>query len=203
MAQHKPRKFDIRPEGLSEAQVSNHRDILYAGYVNKLNEIEEKLKKAELATANQVFSDLRALKTEETFALNGVVLHEYYFENISGKGGKPTGKLAELITREFGSFERWAEEFKACGLSARGWAVLALSLYDGRLHNYCLDSHNEKAPINSVALLVMDVYEHAYFMDYGAKRAPYIEAFMKNIDWQSCARRLERVDLDRVSKEAA
>jgi len=203
MAQHQPKKFDIKPEGLSDAQISNHRDILYVGYVNKLNEIEERQKKTELSTANQAFSDWRSVKIDETFAYNAVVLHEYYFENLTGKGGKPTGKLADLVAREWGSFERWAEEFKACGLACRGWVILALSLYDGKLHNYCLDAHNEKTPINVVPVLVLDVYEHAYFMDYGAKRAPYLDAFMKNINWAICLKRLERVDLDQVQKEAA
>jgi Fe-Mn family superoxide dismutase len=203
MAQHQPKKFDIKPEGFSEAQITNHRDILYVGYVNKLNEIEERQKKTELSTANQVFSDWRAVKIDETFAYNGVVLHEYYFENFSGKGGKPTGKLADLVAREWGSFERWAEEFKASGLACRGWVVLALSIYDGKLHNYCLDAHNEKTPINVVPILVMDVYEHAYFMDYGAKRAPYIDAFMKNINWAVCSRRLDKVNLEQIQKEAA
>ncbi|WKZ33379.1 MAG: superoxide dismutase [Thermodesulfobacteriota bacterium] len=203
MPQHQPKKFDLKPEGLSEAQISNHRDILYVGYINKLNEIEDKQKKADLGTANQVFSDWRALKIEETFAYNAVVLHELYFENLMGKGGKPSGKLSDLIAREWGSFEKWTEEFKACGMSCRGWVVTALSLYDGKLHNYCLDAHNEKVPMNVVPVLVMDVYEHAYFMDYGAKRAPYIDAFMKNINWNVCQKRLDRVDLDQVQKEAA
>ncbi|HBG47222.1 MAG TPA: superoxide dismutase [Deltaproteobacteria bacterium] len=200
---HQPKKFDIRPEGLSEAQITNHRDILYVGYVNKLNEIEERQRKLDTSTANQVFSDWRAVKIEESFALNGVILHEYYFENLTGKGGKPTAKLGELISREWGSFEKWSEEFKASGLACRGWVILALSIYDGKLHNFCLDAHNEKVPINIVPILVMDVYEHAYFLDYGAKRAPYIDAFMKNINWNICQKRLERVDLDQVMKEAA
>ena len=200
---HQPKKFDIRPEGLSEAQITNHRDILYVGYVNKLNEIEERQRKLDTSTANQVFSDWRAVKIEESFALNGVILHEYYFENLTGKGGKPTAKLGELISREWGSFEKWSEEFKASGLACRGWVILALSIYDGKLHNFCLDAHNEKVPINIVPILVMDVYEHAYFLDYGAKRAPYIDAFMKNINWSVCQKRIERVDLDLVQKEAA
>ena len=203
MPQHQPKKFDLKPEGLSDALIAAHRDTLYVGYVNKLNEIEERQKKTDLATANQAFSDWRAVKIEESFAYNGVVLHEYYFENLTGKGGKPTGKLSDLITREWGSFEKWFDEFKACGMAARGWVMLAISLYDGKLHNYCLDAHNDKVPVNALPLLVMDVYEHAYFMDYGAKRAPYIEVFMKNINWAVCSKRLDKVNLDQVQKEAA
>mgnify|MGYP003444096413 CR=1 FL=1 len=203
MPQHQPKKFDLKPEGLSDALIAAHRDTLYVGYVNKLNEIEERQKKTDLTTANQAFSDWRAVKIEESFAYNGVVLHEYYFENLTGKGGKPTGKLSDLITGEWGSFERWNDEFKACGMAARGWVMLALSLYDGKLHNYCLDSHNEKVPVNALPILVMDVYEHAYFMDYGPKRAPYIEVFMKNINWAVCSKRLDNVNLEQIQKQAA
>lgn len=200
---HQPKKFDLKPEGISEATITNHRDILYVGYVNKLNEIEERQSRTDTSAANQVYSDWRALKTEQTFAHNAVVLHELYFENITGKGGKPAGKLSDIIARQWGSFEKWTEEFKASGMAARGWVMLGLSVYDGKLHNYCLDSHNEKVPVSTVPVLILDVYEHAYFIDYGAKRAPYIEAFLKNVNWAVCSKRLDRVNLEQVQKEAA
>ena len=80
---YQAKKFELKGlDGISENQISQHRDILYAGYVNKLNEIEERLKNCDISKANQIFSDLRALKSEETFALNGVILHELYFENL-------------------------------------------------------------------------------------------------------------------------
>lgn len=200
---HQPKKFDLKLDGISENQISQHRDILYAGYVNKLNEIEERLKTVDITKANQAFSDFRAMKVEETFALNGVVLHELYFENLGVKGAKPTGKLSDLIAREFGSFDRWIDNLKACGMAARGWVILGLNIYDGKLHNYCLDAHNDKVPVNVVPILVLDVYEHAYTIDYGVKRAPYLDAFVKNINWDAAARRLERVDLAQIAKEAA
>ncbi|MBI5970956.1 MAG: superoxide dismutase [Deltaproteobacteria bacterium] len=190
---HQPKKFELKGlDGISDNQISQHRDILYAGYVNKLNEIEEREKGVDVSKANQIFSELRALKSDETFALNGVVLHELYFENLGGKGGKPGGRLGDIITKEFGSFDKWAAHFKACGMSARGWVMLGLCAYDGRLHNYCLDTHNFNFPANTATILVMDVYEHAYAIDYGVKRPPYIEAFMKNIEWAAAERRLER-----------
>jgi Fe-Mn family superoxide dismutase len=190
---HQAKKFELKGlDGISDNQISQHRDTLYAGYVNKLNEIEDRLKGVDVSKANQIFSDMRALKSDETFALNGVILHELYFENLGAKGAKPSGKLADLIAKEFGSFDRWAENFKACGMAARGWVVLGLSSYDGRLHNYCLDTHNSNVPVNVAPLLVMDVYEHAYAIDYGVKRPPYIEAFMRNIEWSAAARRFDR-----------
>lgn len=200
---HQVKKFDLTLEGISDKQISQHRDILYAGYVNKLNEIEERLKTADLTKANQAFSDFRALKVEETFAMNGVVLHELYFENLGVKSAKPAGKLSDLLAREFGSFDRWIENLKACGMAARGWVILGLSTYDGKLHNYCLDAHNDRVPVNVVPILVLDVYEHAYVIDFGVKRAPYLDAFVKNINWDAAAKRLDRVNLDQIALEAA
>jgi len=200
---HQAKKFDLSLDGISEKQISQHRDILYAGYVNKLNEIEERLQSADTTKANQAFSDFRALKVEETFALNGVVLHELYFENLGVTSPKPSGKLSDLIARDFGSFDRWIENLKACGLAARGWVIMGLCAYDGRLHNYCLDAHNDRVPVNVIPILVLDVYEHAYVIDFGVKRAPYLDAFVKNINWDTAARRLERVNLELIAKEAA
>ncbi len=200
---HQPKEFNIKLDGISENQIAQHRDILYAGYVKKLNEIEERLQTVDISKANQTFSDFRALKADETFALNGVILHELYFGNLGGKSAKPTGALADMIAGQWGSHEKWAENFKACGLAARGWVILGLNTYDGKLHNYCLDSHNNNVPANTVPVLVMDVYEHAYTIDYGVKRPPYIDAFMKNIDWSACAARFSRINLAEIKKTAA
>ncbi len=190
---HRVKNFDLRElDGISENQISQHRDILYAGYVKKINEIEEKLETADRSKANQTYSEFRGLKADETFALNGVLFHELYFENLGGKGGIPDGKVLELIERDFGSFDRWEEDFKACGLAGRGWVLLTFSLYDGRLHNYTLDTHNYNVPALQIPLLVMDVYEHAYAIDYGVKRPPYIDAFLRNIRWDVVNNRLEK-----------
>ncbi len=192
---HQLKKFELKNlDSISDNQIAQHRDILYAGYVNKLNELEERLKSVDRSKANQIFSDFRALKSDETFALNGVILHELYFANLSAKGeNKPSGKLADLTARDFGSFEKWQEDFKACGMAARGWVIFGYCSYDGKLHNYCLDTHNYNVPSLVSPILVMDVYEHAYVIDYGVKRPPYIDAFMKNIDWSVCQIRLSDI----------
>jgi superoxide dismutase, Fe-Mn family len=183
----KPLKY-TKLDGLSEKQLSEHHDVLYAGYVKKIAEIEEKLESVDLTTANQTFSSLRELKSEETFALNGVKLHEGYFDNMCPQAdppaGGPSGKIKELIEHDFGSYEKWAEEFAALGLAARGWVVLCYDLDEKRLKNIICDSHNQGGLWNSITVLVMDVYEHAYFIDYRTARKAYIEAFMKNIDWK-------------------
>lgn len=174
-------------DGISEKQLKEHHDVLYVGYTKKVAEIEEKLKTVDLATANATSSDLRALKIEETFALNGVKLHEGYFDNMKSGGSSPSGGVAALITRDFGSYEKWEAEFKALGLAARGWVVLGYDLDEGKLRNVVCDSHNQGGVWNMVALMIMDVYEHAYFIDFATARKAYIETFFKNIDWDAVA----------------
>ena len=184
MKEVKPLKY-TKLDGLSEKQLSEHHDVLYAGYVKKRNEIQEKLKTVDRGAANATYSELGELKREETFASNGIKLHEGYFDNMAlpVDDGAPSGKLRELIERDFGSYEKWKEDFKALGLAARGWVVLAYDLDDKRLYNILCDSHNQGGVWNSVALLIMDVYEHAYFLDYATGRKAYIETFFKNINW--------------------
>ncbi len=200
-------------EGLSEKQLKEHHDVLYAGYVKKIGEIEEKLKNVDLSLANATYSDLREFKMEETFALNGVKLHEGYFDNMrpppSSKsdfetpkksdffpgGAKPSGTILEMLNRDFGSYENWEKEFKAMGLCARGWVVLGYDLDEKKLKNILCDSHNQGGVWNMISLLIMDVYEHAYFIDYATGRKAYIEAFFKNINWQYVDHRISEYSL--------
>lgn len=171
-------------QGLTEKQLAEHHDVLYVGYVKKTDEIREKLKTVDLTKANGTYADLRELKLEEGFAVNGVRLHEGYFSSMGGNGSKPTGNLLKMIEKDFGSYEHWEAEFKAMGLCSRGWVVLAYDWEDMKLHNYLCDAHNQGGVWGCSTLLILDVYEHAYFLDYGTKRKDYIEAFMKNVDWK-------------------
>ena len=188
--EQKPLKYK-KLEGLSERQLSEHHDVLYVGYVNKVKQIAEALKTVKLEGTNATYSDLRELKVEETFALNGVKLHEAYFDNMGGKGGAPSGKIKKMIERDFGSVEKWTAEFKAMGLAARGWVVLAYDLEDKKLRNVLCDAHHQGGVWNCVSLLVLDVYEHAYFLDYGTARAKYIDAFMNTLQWDEVNKRVE------------
>lgn len=185
MAELSVKKLDLKGiPGLSEKQLLEHHDVLYAGYVKKTNEIRQKLASADKPSANATYSELRSLKSEETFALNGVRLHEAYFDSIGGDG-KPDGDALKMIDRDFGSYDSWAGEFKACGLASRGWVVLAYDLAEKRLRNFTCDAHNQGGIWGAVPVLVLDVYEHAYFIDYATKRKDYIETFMKNINWKA------------------
>ncbi|MEK7149202.1 MAG: superoxide dismutase [Patescibacteria group bacterium] len=183
MKEPKPLKYSTL-EGLSEKQLKEHHDVLYVGYVKKWNEIQEKLKTTDRSLANGTYSEFGELKREETFAMNGIRLHEGYFDTMISGGNEPSGAVKAMIERDFGSYEKWMEDFKALGVAARGWVVLAYDLDDQRLYNYLCDSHNQGGVWNSVAIFIMDVYEHAYFLDYATGRKAYIEAFFKNINWE-------------------
>ena len=199
MTEVKPLKY-TQLDGLSEKQLKEHHAVLYAGYCKKIDEIRTKLTTVDKTTANASYSDLRELKVEETFATNGVKLHEYYFDNMTTTPAVPSGVIADWITKDFGSMQAWTEEFKACGLAARGWVVLALDLDSGKIHNYVCDTHNQGGVWNTVALLVMDVFEHAYFIDYATARKAYIDCFYKNIDWKEVNERIAKLELQKFKK---
>jgi Fe-Mn family superoxide dismutase len=187
---HQRKKLDLPPmEGLSEKQISQHRDILYVGYLKNLNEIEDGLKTADRKDLDATYSPFGELKRQETFALNGVVLHEWYFQNLGGKGTKPGPRMMDLIQKQFGTYEGWLEEFKACATTARGWVMTCYSLYDHKLHNYCLDSHNGGVPVAMIPLLILDVYEHSYAIDYGVDRKAYLGAVIQHLNWDVVEKR--------------
>lgn len=169
-------------KGISDKTITIHHDKLYEGYVKKWQEIQEKLKITDKSSANATFSELRELKMEESFAANAILLHEAYFD-ILGQEGLAKGEVEEAIKKEFGSFEAWQEEFKALGLCARGWVILAYDFNDGKLHNYMCDVHNQGGVWGAAPVLVLDVYEHSYFIDYGSDRKTYIEDFFANLNW--------------------
>lgn len=174
-------------KNISEQTLAIHRDKLYAGYVNKKKEISEKLIAYRAAgafdSANQTYSDLRALKDGETFAANGVYLHEWYFEVLGGSGDA-NGLLAEALAKQYGSVENFLKYFAACGMAARGWVVLAWDTKEKALRIYSGDAHNQGGVWGALPILVLDVYEHAYFIDFGADRKSYIEAYIKQINWE-------------------
>jgi len=188
-------------EGLSQKQLAEHHDVLYAGYVKKINEIRGKLMQANKADANATYSEIRELKLEETFAANATRLHEHYFDNLGGSG-KISGAMSGMINDDFGSFEAWRDDLMAAGLAARGWVVLAYDFDDNKLHNYSLDVHNVGCVWNCVPLVVLDVYEHAYFIDYGTNRKAYLEAFVKNLDWDYVNSLVQKHDLVNIRKVA-
>lgn len=178
------KKFDSVKElnGISEKTMTEHYK-LYEGYVKKTNEILEKLPSVDTVSANQTYSDIRSLKVDLTFALGGVKNHEVYFGHLGGNGGKPSGKLLEQIEKDFESFETWQKDLKATGIAARGWAWLTWDWNMERLFNFIGDAQNTFPVWNCTPLVALDVYEHAYYLDFATKRADYIDKFFENLDW--------------------
>lgn len=170
-------------KGISAKTNDIHHGKLYAGYVAKRNEVEEQLKQVDLSTANQVYSAWRGLKEGETFAANGMILHQVYFSILGGDGNVDGTKLQESIISTWGSWERFVAEFTATGMAARGWAILAWDTFDKKLHIYAADAQNHGGVWGSIPLVPCDVYEHAYFLDFGSDRKAYIAAFLQNIQW--------------------
>jgi Fe-Mn family superoxide dismutase len=178
------------PKKLSSKQISDHLQ-LYAGYVNKRNEIDQALQTVDKSKANQTYSAFRGLKLSETFARNGALLHELYFENI-GMGTTMGQKTQEILVKNFGSIENFKEDLMATATAARGWALTCYNLDDNRVQNYLLDAHNEKVPVLTMPLLVVDTYEHAYMIDFGINRKEYLAILWDNINWDVVESRVER-----------
>ena len=192
MLEVKPLKYKSLP-GLTEKQLSEHHDVLYAGYVKKYNEICEKLKSTDLEAANGAYSEIRELQLEKSFALNGVKLHELYFDNMTDTAKECSGEIKEMIDFKWGSVDSWSKEFAATGISSRGWVVLGWDNDQKQLDTFLCDVHNQGGIWNTVPVLIMDVYEHAYFLDYATARKDYISAFMKLIDWDVVNERISKI----------
>jgi Fe-Mn family superoxide dismutase len=170
---------------------------LYTGYVNKTNailkELEELSKVLDPANpvhANQIFSTIRSLKVDFSFALGGVMNHEIYFATLGGKGGPATGKAAELIHRSFGGFDAYKKDLKATGIAARGWVWTGYDSQTGLLFNYLGDAQNSYLVWGVKPILALDTYEHAYYADFFVNRGAYIDEFMNYIDWNEVNRLL-------------
>ncbi len=185
MFKPKPLKFDRKSlKGISERQITLHYEKHYVSYVNARNKIEETLASGDL-------SHVRELKKNESHNASGQVLHEIYFDNLGGEGGEPKGALIKKIKRDFGSYENWKKEFIACSAVSRGWVLLCLDWSDMKLHNYVVDFHDEGAVWGAAPILALDLWEHAYYLDYGPEKGKYIEAFFGNIDWKAVEKRFE------------
>jgi Fe-Mn family superoxide dismutase len=168
---------------------------LYTGYVNKSNAILEELEKlgtpdpANPAVANQIFSTIRSLKVDFTFAVGGLKNHEIYFEVLGGNG-QVSGKIAALIDENFGSFENYKKDLKATGIAGRGWAWTGIDHHTGKLFNYIGDAQNTYPVWGVTPVLALDVYEHAYYADFYTNRGGYIDEFLAHVDWEAVNKKL-------------
>ncbi len=165
---------------------------LYEGYVTSINKVDAELLhgNAQRDQSNTTFSYYRELKRGETYALNGVILHELYFENIGGNTTKSQPTTREMLENDFGNIQNWQADFIATAKASRGWAVLSYDQRSQRLRNISLDAHDVGNIAYSAPILVLDMYEHAYFLQYADKKADYINNFMNNINWNVIEERL-------------
>ena len=180
----------IGMEGFSETLLRNHF-TLYQGYVTNTNRLLDTLgqmaKDAKFATP-----EYAELKRRMGFEFDGMRLHEYYFENLGGKGDlSQSAALGQKLAADFGNYQAWEADFKGTGtMRGVGWVVLYRDNMAGRLINQWINEHEVGHLAGCQPILVMDVFEHAFMIDYGLKRADYIEAFFKNISWEAVESRL-------------
>jgi Fe-Mn family superoxide dismutase len=180
----------IGMEGFSETLLKNHF-TLYQGYVTNTNKLSDSLSQL-LKDGKTGTPEYTELKRRFGWEFNGMRLHEYYFENLGGKGGiNKAGKLYKKLVDSFGSYEAWEKDFKATGaMRGIGWAVLYQDVLSGNFINFWINEHDVGHPSGGMPILIMDVFEHAFMIDYGLKRADYIESFFKNIQWEETEKRL-------------
>ena len=180
--------------GISDKTLEMHFG-LYEGYVKETNQLTEQL--AELAKAgkaakNPVYAEMNR---HLGYEYGGMILHEYYFENLAPKGkGKPSAQLTKALEDTFGSFETWKADFMAVGgTRGVGWAVLFRDPITGRMTNQWITLHEQGVPAGYSPILVMDAWEHAFLLDYKpSERAKYIEAFFSNVNWEEVGERARR-----------
>ena len=171
-------------KGLSEKLIVSHYENNYGGAVKRLNAICDQL--ASLDPASAPVFVINGLKREQLIAMNSMILHELYFDGL-GASGDPGTALSEALERDFGSVERWRSEFVAMGKAlggGSGWVLLTYSHRDRQFVNQWAADHTH-AVAGATPVLALDLYEHSYHLDYGAKAAAYVDAFMENINWTS------------------
>jgi len=193
------RTYEYKTDVVSQKQFDEHLK-LYKGYIDKTNEISRKLvENPDLAGANAVYSSYRGLKKGESFALDGVILHELYFENMfvenmeNGAISKIGQATQQAMNKYWGSVNNWMAAFVASATSARGWCMCVYEQRTDTYRNIAMDSHDDGLVCYSFPLIVLDMYEHAYFMDYGNNKAAYIHRFIERLPWSVIEKRFSSV----------
>lgn len=177
-------------EGFSGGMIEQHIG-LYNGYVKAWNNIQERLAKADKATANYSYGEFSELKRREAVAFNGTYLHECYFDALSKDGGKPSAALEKAIGAAFGNVKGLEADLRATGAGTPGWVLLTKNRVDGKLHTFVLYEHHIGLPVHQDVLVALDCWEHAFAIDYGTKKAAYFDAFFGSLDWNVVNKRFE------------
>jgi Fe-Mn family superoxide dismutase len=184
-------QFPYTTAVVSRKQFDDHI-TLYKGYAAMTNLTDKTLAvQPEYDTANATGGHYRGWKKTETYAINGLLLHELYFQNIGNGSGVPEKHTQDIFNRYFGGMDKWKADFTACAKSARGWCILVYEQRTGTCRNILLDSHDDGNIATAFPIIVLDMYEHAYFLDYGTDKAAYINKFIDNIPWGEIEKRAE------------
>ena len=188
--------FEIKSDFLSAANVENHIS-LYENYVETFNRISAQLDSVSREEVNSNHSTYKNLKHDETFNLNAAYLHELYFANVGDLSSKITMDSLSYIrlSRDFGSFDSWQKDFIACCQSSRcSWAVTYLNTYTQTIMNCVIDLHSQNVPVGMYPIIVMDLWQHAYYKDYLKDSKTYVAAMMKQFRWPVIEKRIEKSD---------
>jgi Fe-Mn family superoxide dismutase len=190
------KKFDIKTDFLSESNVENHIK-LYKGYLDSFNKISAKLDSADRSEANSNNDSFRSLKIDETYNLNGAYLHELYFANMADANSIINMDMLSYmrLNRDFGTFDDWQKDFIACGLSSRcGWVVTYLNTYTQTYMNTFIDLHSQHVPVGMYPVIIVDMWQHAYYKDYLKDSKTYLTAMMKELRWSVIEERFKKAD---------
>jgi len=194
------KQFNLKTEFLSAANKKNHLE-LYDNYVTAFNKISANLDGVDRAASNSNDSRYRSLKSDETYNMNAVYLHELYFSNINDMHSTITmDSLSYMrLARDFGSFDAWQKDFIACCKASRcGWVMTYYNFYTKSFMNTFIDLHSENVPVFGYPVVIMDVWQHAYYRDYLGDVKTYVVAMMKQLNWKVIEKRFEKVD--RISR---
>lgn len=187
-------EFKYNSSVISEESFIEHKK-LYANYILKFDEISRELNNnPELNNSNATYSKYRALKKEESFTLNAIILHEKYFENLGSIKTASSKRMSNIIFEDFDGYENWKDDFIACSKAARGWVTFGYNERIGKFINNMIDSHNGENFCETNLLVVNDLYEHNWFSDYGVDKSKYINNFVENIDWDIVEKRFRNMN---------
>lgn len=186
-----PKQFNFtNVKCMSPAQLSQHYN-LYTKYIGSLDKVNTDLESNIIYTnCNSNYSPIRSAQKSKTFCLDSIKLHELYFENLTGNNTKPYGNIENIIINKFGSYKSFIDKFKCIGMSMRGWVTFSHDMNNDDYYIYGQDSHDDGVILCSKPLIVLDVYEHAYMIDYGINRSLYIDMFFENLDFGVVNKRL-------------
>ena len=188
--------FNFKSDFLSPGNISNHID-LYKDYVEKFKKTSAQLHGVDTSVANSHHSAFRAIKIDETHNMNGAYLHELFFANAGDANSKISmDSLSYMrLNRDFGSFDEWQRDFIACGMSSRcGWVITYLNTYTQSYMNCIVDMHSQNVPVGMYPVIVMDLWQHAYYRDYLKDAQTYLSAMMKQLNWNIIEKRFEKAD---------